>query len=49
MKTMAKMNYHFGLKVRMYPSDHQKWLIKLNSDASRFVYNEMVAIGRKLW
>lgn len=47
MKSMAKMKYHYGLKVRIYPSDKQKQIIKLNSDASRFIYNEMVAIIEK--
>lgn len=45
---MAELNYHYGLKVCIYPSDQQKQLIKVNSDASRFVYNEMVAIGKEL-
>ena len=49
MKSMAQLEYHYGLKVRIYPSDHQKQIIKVNSDASRFVYNEMVAIGKELW
>ncbi|MEE6663814.1 RNA-guided endonuclease InsQ/TnpB family protein, partial [Limosilactobacillus fermentum] len=49
MKSMAKMEYHYGLKVRIYPSDKQKQIIKLNSDASRFIYNEMVAINKELW
>lgn len=49
MQTMAKLKYNFGLKVRIYPSDKQKQLIKINSDASRFVYNELVAIGKELW
>ena len=31
-----------------YPSDQQKQLIKINSDASRFIYNEMVAINKEL-
>lgn len=48
MKSIAKMKYHYGLKMRCYPSDQQKQLIKVNSDASRFVYNEMVAIGKEL-
>ena len=48
MKSMAKLRYHYGLKMRCYPSDRQKQLIKVNSDASRFVYNEMVAIGKEL-
>ena len=45
---MAKMQYHYGLKMRCYPSDQQKQLIKINSDASRFIYNEMVAINKEL-
>nr|WP_276547674.1 RNA-guided endonuclease TnpB family protein [Limosilactobacillus fermentum] len=45
---MAKMEYHYGLKMRCYPSDQQKQLIKINSDASRFIYNEMVAINKEL-
>ena len=48
MKSMAKLQYHYGLKMRCYPSDRQKQLIKVNSDACRFVYNEMVAIGKEL-
>ena len=48
MKSMAKMQYQYGLKMRCYPSDQQKQLIKINSDASRFIYNEMVAIGKEL-
>ena len=48
MKSMAKMQYHYGLKMRCYPSDQQKQLIKVNSDASRFIYNEMVAINKEL-
>ena len=34
--------------MRCYPSDQQKQLIKINSDASRFIYNEMVAINKEL-
>lgn len=49
MKSMAQMEYHYGLKVRIYPSDRQKKIIKINSDASRFIYNEMVAINKELW
>ncbi|WP_123799792.1 RNA-guided endonuclease InsQ/TnpB family protein [Limosilactobacillus fermentum] len=48
MKSMAKMKYHYGLKIRCYPSDQQKQLIKINSDASCFIYNEMVAINKEL-
>ena len=48
MKSMVQMKYHYGLKVRIYPSDRQKKIIKINSDASRFIYNEMVAINKEL-
>lgn len=48
MKSMNKLTYHYGLKMRIYPSDYQKLLIKVNSDASRFIYNQMVAIGKEL-
>lgn len=46
---MAQLKYHYGLKVRIYPSDKQKQIVKINSDASRFVYNEMVAIDREIY
>ena len=48
MKSMAKMKYHYGLKMRCYPSDQQKQSIKINRDASRFIYNEMVAINKEM-
>lgn len=47
--SMAKIPYHYGLKVRCYLSSRQKAIIKRNSDASRFVYNELVAIDRELY
>jgi len=40
-KTMAQLPYHYGVKVRVFPSTEQKRLIKRNSDASRFIYNQM--------
>ena len=49
MKSMAQLKYHYGLKARIYPSDYQKQIIKINSDASRYIYNEMVAIDKELW
>ena len=49
MKSITEMKYHFGLRVRIYPSSQQKLIIKLNSDASRFVYNQMVAIDKELY
>ena len=48
-KAMKIFLYHFGLKVRIYPDYQQRKIIKINSDASRFVYNEMVYINLELW
>lgn len=49
MRSIAKCKYHFGLKIRMYPNNHQKALIKKNSNASRFIYNQMVGINREIY
>lgn len=46
--TMSELPYHLGAKVRIYPSNEQKRLIKRNSDANRFIYNELVALNREL-
>ena len=48
-KAMKKFKYHFGLKLRIYPDYQQRKIIKASSDASRFVYNEMVYINLELW
>jgi putative transposase len=39
---MSSLAYHFGIKLRFYPSSKQKKTIKLNYDAQRFVYNSYV-------
>ncbi|WP_334427398.1 MULTISPECIES: RNA-guided endonuclease InsQ/TnpB family protein [unclassified Levilactobacillus] len=46
---MAQLPYHYGVKLRVFPSNEQKRLIKLNSDASRFIYNEMNGMNRELF
>ena len=48
-KTMAQLPYHYGVKLRVFPSAEQKRLIKRNSDASRFIYNEMNGMNRELY
>lgn len=48
-KSMAQLSYHYGVKVRIFPSSAQKRLVKRNSDASRFVYNEMNGMNRELY
>ena len=46
MKRMSSLAYHFGAKLRFYPSSKQKKIIKLNYDAQRFVYNSYVGHNR---
>ena len=46
MKRMSSLAYHFGIKLRFYPSSKQKKIIKLNYDAHRFVYNSYVGRNR---
>ena len=46
---MKDLLYHYGIKMRIYPSDQQKTIIKVNSDASRFVYNQMVATNKEIY
>lgn len=48
-QTMSELPYHYGIKVRIFPSNDQKSMIDNNINASRFAYNEMVAIDRELW
>ncbi|WP_235805922.1 helix-turn-helix domain-containing protein, partial [Levilactobacillus koreensis] len=48
-KTMAQLPYHYGVKVRVFPSTEQKRLIKRNSDASRFIYNQMNGMNNDLF
>ncbi|WP_125684397.1 RNA-guided endonuclease InsQ/TnpB family protein [Levilactobacillus yonginensis] len=48
-KTMAQLPYHYGVKVSVFPSTEQKRLIKCNSDASRFIYNEMNGMNNELF
>ena len=43
---MSSLAYHFGIKLRFYPSSKQKKIIKLNYDAQRFVYNSYVGRNR---
>lgn len=47
-KKMADYTYHYGLKVRIYPSQQQKEMIRRNADAARCVYNEHVAVNKEI-
>ncbi len=46
---MPQLPYYYGTKVRIFPSNSQKRLIKKNSDASRFIYNQMAGINQELY
>ena len=48
-KKMSDLAYHYGLKMRLFPSAVQKRIIDNNINASRFTYNEMVAIDKELY
>lgn len=48
-KKMADLSYYYGLKMRIFPSTEQKRVIDNNINASRFAYNEMVAIDKELY
>ena len=48
LKKMSEYEYHYGLKVRIYPSTSQKRIITASSNASRFVYNKMVEYGKEI-
>ena len=47
--TMSKLPYHFGVKIRCYPSQRQINAIKANSNDSRFFYNHLIAIDKRIW
>ncbi|WII29693.1 RNA-guided endonuclease InsQ/TnpB family protein [Ligilactobacillus salivarius] len=49
MKKMSDLVYHYGLKMRIYPSNQQKEIIDLNGNIARTVYNKMVAIDQELY
>ncbi len=46
---MKDYNYHIGLKLRIYPSDKQKKIIKMNVGASRYIYNKLVADNNEMY
>ena len=46
---MKNLAYHYGIKMRFYPSSQQKEMIKQNYDAQRFVYNSYVGNNRIIY
>lgn len=49
MKKMSDYTYHIGLKMRIYPSNQQRKIIKMNGGASRYIYNKLVAGHNEMW
>ena len=49
MKKMKEYKYHIGLNLRIYPSDKQKKIIKMNGSASRYIYNKLVADNNEIY
>ena len=46
---MSNLTYRYGIKMRFYPSNQQKEIIKRNYDAQRFVYNSYVGNNRIIY
>jgi len=46
---ITEMKYHYGWKMRCFPSTKQMQMIQKGIDASRFVYNEMVARNKDIY
>lgn len=46
---MKEYKYHIGLNLRIYPSDKQKKIIKMNGSASRYIYNKLVADNNEMY
>ena len=49
MKKMKEYKYHIGLNLRIYPSDKQKKIVKMNGGASRYIYNKLVADNNEMY
>ena len=49
MKKMKDFIHQYAVRLRIYPSFEQKDIIKLNSNASRYIYNKAVSIDKELY
>ena len=47
MLDIAKMKYHIGQKVRIYPDYAQRKVISMSDGAERSVYNRLVALNKE--
>lgn len=46
--TLKELRYNYAWKMKLFPSSKQKQIIKANSDASRFIYNEYVGVNKRI-
>jgi putative transposase len=49
MKRCSQMNYHYGVVLKIYPSDAQKHIIAVNDGAQRAVYNLLVGVDKEIY
>ena len=49
MKRCSQMNYHYGVVLKIYPSDVQKHIIAVNDGAQRAVYNLLVGTDKEIY
>ena len=49
MRKCSDMNYHYGVILKIYPSDRQKHIIAVNDGAQRAVYNRLVGSGNEIY
>ena len=49
MKKCSQMNYHYGVVLKIYPSDVQKHIIAVNDGAQRAVYNLLVGVDKEIY
>ena len=49
MRKCSDMNYHYGVTLKIYPSDAQKHIIAVNDGAQRAVYNRLVGSGNEIY
>lgn len=47
-KTFTELKYYQGIRLRIYPSTPQKRVIDTNINGSRFAYNKIVALNKRL-
>src|SRR5699024_2104221 len=48
MRKMSALEYHDGLKMRIYTSTNQKKIIKINGNIARTLYNKIVDVDEEL-